>query len=68
MTKLRILIACNALVLAACVIEVYGEISKGFEGIKAHHGLMLYMFAELIIRIKEAFEASKEIKEVRETY
>lgn len=65
--KLKILIACNLLVLASCFVEVYGELSEGFEGLKTHHGIMLYMFAELVIRINEAVEASKGIKEVKET-
>lgn len=69
MKKLIILIVCNLIVLCACVLEVIQEIQEGFEGVKAHHGLMLYMFAELIIRIKEAKEAFENIeaagKEVR---
>lgn len=63
MKKLIILIVCNLIVLCACVLEVIQEIQEGFEGVKAHHGLMLYMFAELIIRIKEAKEAFENIEE-----
>jgi hypothetical protein len=66
--KFKILVTCNLLVLASCSVEVYGEIAKGFEGIKTHHGIVLYMLAELVIRIKEAVEASKGIREVKETF
>lgn len=62
MKKLVVLIVCNVVVLSACALEVIQEIQEGFEGVKAHHGLMLYMFAELIIRIKEAREAFENIE------
>ena len=65
MKKLIVLIICNFIVLGACAVEAYNEFKEGFTGVKAHHGLMLYMLAELVIRIKEVVETAEKMKRVK---